>query len=90
MCRRILMLKKLITLQYEDLLQYGTDFILKPIEKMTGVKCNDDYIPTPPQPNRGQRKLDDDFLDWMNKYVDWNAEALIGYYPMKYNIGNKS
>lgn len=81
--------KQLITLQYEDLLSYGTNYILKPIEEITGVGCNDDYVPTPPQPNRKQRALDDLFVKWMNKYVDWEVEGLIGYYPINLTVREK-
>jgi hypothetical protein len=63
---------------YEDLLQNGTEFMIKRIESITGVKaqCN----PSPPQ-TRKKRKLAASYISWMTNYTDWETEALIGYKP---------
>lgn len=65
-----------VLLQYEDLLSKGTQFLLDHISEATGheAKCK----PTGSQ-NRPKRNLSPEFIEWMNKYVDWEAEGLVGY-----------
>jgi len=67
-----------LMVRYEDLLQNGTEFMIKHIESVTGVQaqCN----PAPPQ-TRKKRKLLKSYISWMTNYTDWETEALIGYSP---------
>lgn len=67
-----------LKVRYEDLLNSGTEFMIKHIEEVTGVqaKCS----PSPPQ-NREKRLLEDSYINWMTLHVDWKAEALVGYSP---------
>jgi hypothetical protein len=67
-----------LMVRYEDLLQNGTEFMIKHIESVTGVQaqCN----PAPPQ-IRKRRKLLKSYISWMTNYTDWDTEALIGYRP---------
>lgn len=66
-----------LIVRYEELLHQGTASLLKQITEITGTKPHCDA--TPPQPDRPQRQVPDDFKQWMNEHVDWEAEALIGY-----------
>lgn len=74
--------QKLIHVRYEDLLNNGTYPLIRYIEQLTGVKSNCD--PYPPQ-DRPTRPLEDSYIAWMTKFVDWETEALIGYKPWKDN-----
>jgi hypothetical protein len=64
------------TIQYEYLLTKGTDHLLQKIEEWTGVKRQCDAFP--PQ-NRRKRPISRTFAKYINKYLDWSAEGLIGY-----------
>ena len=66
--------------KYEDLLEEGNQFLLDQIEMFTGIKakCN----PYEPQ-ERKQRKLEVDFVKYLNEHIDWKVENLIGYTPIK-------
>lgn len=72
--------------RYEDLVANGTLELIKYVEKQTGLEAK--CTPFPPQPNRTVHNpwnSDDDevaYLDYMHKHVDWDAEALIGYFPL--------
>jgi hypothetical protein len=70
--------EKLIHVRYEDLLKKGTHNLIRYIEQLTGAKSNCD--PYPPQ-DRHTRPLEDSYISWMTKFVDWETEALIGYRP---------
>lgn len=72
--------KKLMVVRYEDLVQEGTASMLREIEKHTGVKAKCE--PSPPQ-TRTAREVDKEFLHYMNKHADWEAETLIGYKQFK-------
>jgi len=52
--------------------------LIQHISEITGVepKCN----PSLPQ-NRETRPLTNSYIRWMTKYMDWEAEALVGYKP---------
>lgn len=69
--------KELKVLKYEDLLDRGTEFVIRGIENSTGVKAR--CKPTPPQQNRVKRTLDEEYTKWITEHVDWKVEALIGY-----------
>eukprot|EP00590_Aulacoseira_subarctica_P010660 CAMPEP_0172417098 /NCGR_PEP_ID=MMETSP1064-20121228/3603_1 /TAXON_ID=202472 /ORGANISM="Aulacoseira subarctica , Strain CCAP 1002/5" /LENGTH=341 /DNA_ID=CAMNT_0013155199 /DNA_START=94 /DNA_END=1119 /DNA_ORIENTATION=+ len=68
--------------RYEDLLQNGTDYMVKHVEMITGVKAN--CSPSPPQ-IRKKRKMINSYVSWMTKHVDWETEELIGYKPWSSN-----
>ena len=63
--------------RYEALVLRGTDEFLRQLEEVTGLeaKCE-------PLPGSGvvrHKNVHPEFTEWMNRYHDWNAEALIGY-----------
>mmetsp|Transcript_24034 Transcript_24034/g.36071 ORF Transcript_24034/g.36071 Transcript_24034/m.36071 type:complete len:380 (-) Transcript_24034:945-2084(-) len=70
--------KDLITVRYEDLLNNGTEALLKQIEHATGEKAA--CAPSPSQERR-KRRIDLNFERWITKNTDWSAEELIGYAP---------
>ena len=64
--------------RYEVMARNGTDWLIRRLEKDLGVTANC----TPIHGNlRQPRPLSDDYLDYMKQFVDWDAEALIGYNP---------
>ncbi len=64
--------------QYERLLREGTSSLIAYIESITGLSAN--CTPVPPQVRPSNKQsLDPDFIQWMNRHVDWNVERLIGY-----------
>jgi len=67
-------------IQYEELLEKGTAFLIEHIEKVTGVTA--ECTPSPPQ-NRPVRDIAPDLVEWMNEFHDWDAEKLVGYEKMK-------
>ena len=86
--------KAFFNYRFEDLNMNGTAALLRSVEEATGLqaKCNatlgkaDSYY-------RGRRrrrelaekkivhhdKLSNEFVKWVDKYVDWEVESLIGY-----------
>ena len=68
--------------KYEYLLKVGTQRMLDEISELTGVpyKC----MPSPPQ-DRPKRPLSPDFVEYVNKHLDWSAEQLIGYSKQELN-----
>mmetsp|Transcript_28144 Transcript_28144/g.61310 ORF Transcript_28144/g.61310 Transcript_28144/m.61310 type:complete len:343 (+) Transcript_28144:119-1147(+) len=66
-------------LRYEDLIKEGTARLIKKLEAATGrrAKCT----PFAAQGDRHRRQLDMKMIKWLMKHVDWETEALIGYYP---------
>mmetsp|Transcript_27838 Transcript_27838/g.43201 ORF Transcript_27838/g.43201 Transcript_27838/m.43201 type:complete len:341 (-) Transcript_27838:191-1213(-) len=66
------------SVQYEKLLVEGTEFLLREIEELTGLKAQCD--PVPPQPERlSHYPKGPGFEEWVGEHVDWSAEHLIGY-----------
>ena len=75
-----------LPMRYEDLNANGTSILLRGIEEAAGLKANcSAFI------GKGRRRLKkkkitkhselpDEFIDWMNEYVDWEVESRIGYY----------
>ena len=66
-----------VVVRYEDLLAQGTGPFLNQVSTITGVEPH--CQATPPQPKRPGRPMPEGFKEWMDKHVDWEAEALIGY-----------
>lgn len=63
--------------QYEQVLNDGTDELLRYIEDMTGIERN--CTAYKPQPDRASKYLDYELVEWINDHHDWEAESLIGY-----------
>lgn len=65
--------------RYEDLESNGTELLLSLLEKATGIerKCK----ASEPKVTVKHKEVPDEYVVWMNKYVDWDVEAKIGYYP---------
>ena len=73
----------LVTIQYEDLLKYGTsEHLIQKIELSTGVTSS--CIASPPAPQRlNKTKLRSNYIEFINTYYEhWDIEELIGYYPI--------
>ena len=68
-----------IVVRYEELVSKGTKFIIEHIEEQLGKKAHCE--PTPAQPGRKVRELEPEYIEYITKHMDWEAEALIGYYP---------
>ena len=77
--------------RFEDLNLNGTARLLKNMEEATGAKAN--CTATMGKAHRRGRnrhlrekaiakhgKLPPDFIQWMNKYVDWEVESRLGYF----------
>jgi hypothetical protein len=67
--------------QYEELLSRGTKFLVRHIEKATGVKAQ--CVPYEPQPKRTKYSVPRAYKRWLTDHLDWESEALVGYEPMK-------
>jgi len=65
------------TVQYEELLEHGTNSIIKKLEQLTGATsvCK----PSPPQ-QRKRRVIDQDMFVHLDQHLDWEAENMVGYY----------
>jgi hypothetical protein len=64
------------TLQYEYLVEEGTDHLLRRIEEWTGLARQCEAFP--PQARR-VRNISSAFVLAINDHLDWSTEALIGY-----------
>lgn len=75
-----------LPMRYEDLYANGTSALLRSIEEASGLKANcsaiigkgNRQLRTIPITNH--TSLSDEFIDWMNEFVDWEVESRIGYY----------
>ncbi|KAL7517239.1 hypothetical protein ACHAWX_002174 [Stephanocyclus meneghinianus] len=63
--------------RYEDLYANGTEVLLNLVERATGYKrkCN----AVAPMGKTDHKIVPGDYVNWMNRFVDWDVEALIGY-----------
>ena len=81
------------TFQYETLNWNGTEILLRNVEEATGLKakCNVTFGKNHRSTRNRRRQLlektirahdalPNDFIQWMNRYVDWEVEGKIGYY----------
>ena len=63
--------------RYEDLYKLGTAGLLQILEKETGKKAKCE-----PMEGKGvikHKNVPKAFVEWMNEYVDWEVERLVGY-----------
>lgn len=65
-----------IDVQYEKLLSDGTEFLLKKIEKISGLKRQCEATS---KQIRKKREINPNMIKWLNDNVDWETEGLIGY-----------
>jgi len=68
------------TVQYEYLLKMGTRSLIHRIEELTGVEAKCDLYE--PQERR-KREIPKDFVSYLTKHIDWEAEQMIGYEKRK-------
>lgn len=70
--------------RYEDLSANGTELLLSLLEMCTGMerKCK----ASAPKNEVKHKEVPNDYIDWMNSYVDWDIEAKIGYYPREHGV----
>ena len=63
--------------RYEDLNANGTEVLLNLIENATGLKrkCK----ATEPKGPVNHKEVPEEYVNWMNQFVDWDVEALVGY-----------
>jgi hypothetical protein len=62
--------------QYEYLLQRGTEHLLKRVSEWTGIEPN--CKPYPPQLRR-ERPFEEGFVKHVTEHLNWEVESLIGY-----------
>jgi len=80
--------KAFLPMRYEDLNANGTSVLLQSIEEVAGVKANCSAVTGKggrrrrlnAKPITKHSKLPDEFIDWMNEFVDWEVEGRIGYH----------
>ena len=63
--------------RYEDLYANGTEVLLNLIESATGYKRMCSAVE--PMGPAKHKAVPGDYVKWMNRFVDWDVEALIGY-----------
>eukprot|EP00980_Cylindrotheca_fusiformis_P030667 scaffold25199_cov152-Cylindrotheca_fusiformis.AAC.1 len=65
--------------RYEDLLEQGTEALIKHIENVTGVETQ--CTPSPPAPERlSTYELEPRVTKLITSLLNWETEALVGYY----------
>jgi len=69
--------KEYIAVNYEDLVHRGNKFLINKVEALTGTNAS--CHPTPSQEGRKKRRIEKDFVLWMNSHVDWDVERLVNY-----------
>ncbi|KAL7518760.1 hypothetical protein ACHAWX_003565 [Stephanocyclus meneghinianus] len=69
--------------QFEFLVTRGTSELIDELEKVTGhrAKCKR----ADPQ-TLSERKYKKRFIHWVNEYLDWDTEKLIGYFPKRSDV----
>ena len=63
--------------RYEALSVRGTADFLNQVEEVSGLKAKCE--PFPAKRGINHNIVDPEYTEWMNKYHDWDAEAMIGY-----------
>jgi hypothetical protein len=71
--------------QYEYLLSRGTKQMLDQISQVTGVEYKCEPFPTQ---HRSKRTLTKAFVEHVDKHLDWDIEALVGYHRKENNVIN--
>lgn len=72
--------------QYEYLLQRGTEHLIKRVSEWTGIEPQCD--PYPPQLRR-ERPFEPEFVEYVTKHLNWTAENLIGFGKYKQRVAPK-
>ena len=69
--------------RYEALVEEGTDGLISRIEKLTGLVRKCEAAPANKSNHRKltSRPLEKELIRHINRHVDWDVEALIGYKP---------
>jgi hypothetical protein len=67
-----------LPIRYENLHANGTSTLLRSVEEATGLKAN--CSATFGKVRHEHATLSDEFIEWMNEFVDWEVESRIGYY----------
>lgn len=63
--------------RYEALKLRGTADFLKQLESVTGLKADCQAFPETGMIKH--KNVDQEYMEWINKYHNWNVEAMIGY-----------
>ena len=69
--------KGFISTRFEDIMVDGFEFLIDQVETFTGMKaqCKSSHKEMEWLP----RKLDKDFVRYINDHLDWKSENLVGY-----------
>ena len=63
--------------RYEDLSEFGTEVLLNLVEQATGFKRKCEAAE--PKGVAKHKEVPKEYVEWMNQFVDWDVEALVGY-----------
>lgn len=66
-----------VPVQYEELLERGTAFLVDHIQNVTGIQAQCE--PFAPQPGRKKYKLSRGYVEYVSQHLNWDTEALVGY-----------
>ena len=69
-----------LPVRYEDMKTNGTSTLLRWVEEATGLKANCTATIGNLAKITNHSKISDEFIEWMNEFVDWEVESRIGYY----------
>lgn len=74
--------------RFEDLNANGTAKLLQSVEQATGLKAKCDATlgnarRLRSKPITKHAQLPEDYIKWMNEFVDWEAESQIGYFKRR-------
>lgn len=69
--------KDLFILQYERLVESGTQKLVETISELTGAEAKCDFYS--PQ-HRRKRHIDNDLIEYLMAKLDWDAENMVGYF----------
>jgi hypothetical protein len=72
------MVQNMYAVQYDDMVEEGTDKLLRQLESALGVKAKCEPYPGKPLP---KKELSEEFKEYARTHVDWAAEAMLGYGP---------
>jgi hypothetical protein len=64
--------------RYEDLYGNGTEVLLNLVERSTGLNRNCTAVEAKGA-KKEHKEVPKEYVSWMNRFVDWDVEGLIGY-----------